>query len=664
MVSATNREDVIGFLKANDFEVTDMGDRIYGDHVSSGKKTSIWLPNTTNDRNAIMEELRRFGATPGVDDGIVLVPTMTSFGTEFLKLATKLHLQVRTFNFYLDGPFVQNINNAKQKPKLSAQSGRRAANFFRKYRRPELLSGVLDVNLRTVGDMPTWRVPQPYAVNGRAGHDLLVQLIHDATSMQTRPRLTLVTGAAGSGKSILFSGFFTWLYDRFHNTKPQSGRAVRPLPIVPDDLVLNEGYSTEELMEAVGQSSGVRPVGKALLAWMITSGRASLLFDGIDEFLAGHRSFFREIQKVYLQDGQADIYMFFRDSLLATNEPLSEMLAELRLKSQVDVREYRLSSWDEAPASDSDPRRALVWLRVEGRLPERGERETQETSKILQYLAKEDNWELAALPFFCEFLIKRAQVDPNGDKSGDRFDLLEDVLQRLVEREWDKLALSRHAYGVAAEDAFISSGRLSKLNDWIGTSSWLSRFRLKTTQQGRRTRLTDPKFALVQALNDVRRRLGANGIYSVLEHVAFDHQTSMSADGNPSWVLKNDYLFAMYKKYVPDANANAHDFAERVLRQFALFGEGEFGLTFAHPILAEFLAARFVVGALKSGKSHVHAMIDRPPPQSSVFFDYIAREVRNDKSLRALLEAQQSNKELSGRARENLAAILALRTND
>src|SRR5690606_27428578 len=89
------------------------------------------------------------------------------------------------------------------------------------------------------------RVPQPYvamtdlgAVAGgfQSGPDLLAHLQAELALPAETPRLTVVLGHAGAGKSVLFSSLFAALHQKFTADKRAQRDGCRPILFLPGHI--------------------------------------------------------------------------------------------------------------------------------------------------------------------------------------------------------------------------------------------------------------------------------------------------------------------------------------------------------------------------------------------------------------------------------------------
>jgi hypothetical protein len=470
----------------------------------------------------------------------------------------------------------------------------------------------------------------------------------------------------------LFSAFFTYLYSAFQQAKLQQREASRPVAILPSHLAGLAAMRTGDLLNALTTTVGARPMSQALLDWSLKTGRALLLCDGIDEFFAEQTDFFAEIDRRHLSGGQARYYIFLRDSLLGTSPSLGKLVSDLTARG-VATRIYRMLKWQQAAGrvdDAADPRRTMVWLRREGRRPGPGEADTTATADILREMrASPVLWELAGLPLFCELIITELS---QGGAAGtvDEYDLLELLLDRLASREWDKLAPFDATGRGAQEEAFIWSQRVGELMNWTQAGDWS--LSLRRRQPDRKTAPAGDDMA--GALAAIRRRYGTKGLYEILEEIAFDYRcpggkaasgkvTSGKVTGGKTAPLARGFglgsLLAKYRQKTGGMDKLIESQGQRILTQFALFTQGnERTVDFAHPIVADFLAARYALRSLRAAPGDACRLLDHAEPDGApVFFGYLRREIARDAKLHRSLRTAAASPKASADCRTRIALI-------
>jgi hypothetical protein len=683
MIGEPSVREVSEFLAADGYVVAveGSGARLLARDGTGRKRDDlrVWLPTLAPGgelpAQALMAEMAQARAAEPATANLILLQTLPALGTDFLRAATEAHALVRTFGFFFDSPYRQ--GGAAGPVGSGAGAARKAADLFRSEDlfRPELLIGSDAVHaLRASPGAGEWRVAQPFVIQtsvdaphggAHAGADLLPQLIADAAAPAAGASMTLVVGPAGIGKSILFSAFFTYLYSAFQQAKLQQRESARPIAILPSHLAGLPAMRTGDLFDALTTTVGARPMSQELLDWSLKTGRALLLCDGIDEFFAEQTDFFAEIDRRHLSGGQARYYVFLRDSLLGTSPSLAKLVSDLTARG-VATRIYRMLKWQQAAGrvdDAADPRRTMVWLRREGRRPGPGEADTAATADILREMrASPVLWELAGLPLFCELIITELSQG-GGTKTVDEYDLLELLLDRLASREWDKLAPFDATGRGAQEEAFIWSRRVGELMNWTQAGDW------SLSLGGRRPKAAPSGDDMAGALAAIRRRYGTRGLYEILEEIAFDYRcpagkaaSGKAAGGKavpPARGFGLGSLIAKYRQKTGGMDKLIESQGQRILTQFALFTQGnERTVDFAHPIVADFLAARYVLRSLRATPGDACRLLDHAEPDDApVFFGYLRREVVRDAKLHKSLRAVAASARLPADCKSRIARV-------
>ena len=300
------------------------------------------------------------------------------------------------------------------------------------------------------------RIPQPFSIieNGEAisgGDDLLVAL-RDDLNKGREPRLRLVIGTAGAGKSLLFKSLFTLMYERFIREKAKTLSFPRPVPLVPEYMHDVYSFRTRELISAFLRSDVASPVTPETFEWMLVNGYCSWFFDGLDELYAGDTEFFDYILDLLTRPGsEARILICARDSLLTTNEAFYRFLEEFPPGAEGSVQVCRLDDWKK------NSKRALAWLRTEGRTPKDQETDTHTISTFLGTVSKSEALEnITRVPYYCDLILQSFQEDGKLDFEDD-FAVLEHAISNLVEREKQKGLLSENYFEQGGFDEWLKT---------------------------------------------------------------------------------------------------------------------------------------------------------------------------------------------------------------
>jgi hypothetical protein len=239
----------------------------------------------------------------------------------------------------------------------------------------------------------------------------------------------------------------------------------------------------------------------------------------------------------------------------------------------------------------------------------------------------------------------------------------------LANREWDKLAPFDATGRGAQEEAFIWSQRVGELMSWSQAGDWSLPLRRKQP---------DPKRAsdsvaegdMAGALAAIRRRYGTKGLYEILEEIAFDYRCRGDGKGMggkaapPARGFGLGSLLAKYRERSRQTEGGMDKLVEsqgqRILTQFALFTQGNARtVDFAHPTVADFLAARFALRSLRATPGDACRLLDHAEPgDAPVFFGYLRREVARDAKLHKSLRTVAASPKLPVDCRSRIARIM------
>lgn len=296
------------------------------------------------------------------------------------------------------------------------------------------------------------RVLQRYSeigANGekRDGVDLLETLLAGLRTAEG-PKVRIVVGRAGIGKSVLFSSLFTRLYDDFLDLKKRRTSRPRPVPFVPRHLRDLPVPRMRLLVENFLRTDVALPVTQEAFRWLLGQGFVTWMFDGLDELYAGDVEFFEELTDFVTAPGsRAQVTLFCRDSLVSTSDSFQEFRELLEVSDFLTI--YRLSEWDH------QAKRAFAWMAMEERTPGAGEADTPPVAGFLHELKAAPTLDsLSGLPFYCELLLEEFR-DGQLQRHADEVSLLDFVVDRMIRREVDK--------GLLALDLFDEHG----LEDWL-----------------------------------------------------------------------------------------------------------------------------------------------------------------------------------------------------
>ncbi len=447
------------------------------------------------------------------------------------------------------------------------------------------------------------RVPQPFFVRHgldpdartEGGEDLVEHLHRALCRPPERPRLRLIDGSAGIGKTVAFRALVAALYPSFLTAKAQRQAHPRPIPFDEQPLRAagsraGAGGRVDDLIDAVIQTELASPVAPTQFDWLLVHGFATWMFDGLDEIYGGDERFYPKLRALLTQPGSvAQILICTRDSLL-TSSPRTRAFLEERLAAGDDVEIYELAPWEEGTwRAYSQAELLAAPSPVSLASPARQAQDVVESLAATPSLAA-----LASLPFYCCELVKLAQEDgalfegPDGTRR-DEFDVMELVVLRMLARERGK-------------DLF-------EWRDFAGPGEGA--------------------------------RLGQERILELVQLVAH-HRDRQATEGDGLAELPVRVIADLLGIGVDSLDPETPSGRSLVLAvvQLAFFGMGaeEGSVDFSHPLLAEYLAARYAVELLRRRRTDAslrHALGTAEIREDSVLERYIAREVRRDPVLRS-----------------------------
>ena len=310
---------------------------------------------------------------------------------------------------------------------------------------PRTASVIADIRRRASEDV---RIPQPFRNDGEdeLGDDLLVRLL-DELANPYGPKIRFVVGRAGIGKSYLFRALFGRLYRDFLDSKSRQRTHARPIPLLPEHLKGSRNRISHVINNFLHDDIA-SPISRRTFEWLLTSGFATWMLDGLDELYAGDSEFFDELFDLVADvDSKAQITIWCRDSLLTTSDSFSEFLETC---SDLDiVQVFHLSEWRRRH------KRQFAWQRLKGRPVRANERDPVEVSDFLESVERNSTLRaISGLPFYCDLLLSEAQEGQLLEVQDD-VELLNSAIDQMVAREMDK--------GLLHAEEFEQDG----LSDWM-----------------------------------------------------------------------------------------------------------------------------------------------------------------------------------------------------
>lgn len=345
----------------------------------------------------------------------VVAHTFEGFSQDFRAEATKYEVLLRVPVQFFDTPF--------------------------KYEEaPQIRSAIKELR------SPVARIPQPYSVlsmgiSQDGGGDLLEQLWNEFY-FPDRPRLRIVVGPAGIGKTWLFRALFSRLYDHFLKQKSRLEFFPRPIPLIPSYLQTGM-LRTHELLNSFMDSEVASPVRLETFKWMVAQGYASWLFDGLDELYMEDPEFFDVLTELLTRpDNRAQVLVCARESLLTSCEAFAEFLSDYG--ADPTVRVYRLEGW----GHQSKVSFARLYF------------DPPRDSQFITYISRTDSLRsLSSLPYYCDLLRKIFEQERDRDFVDD-VALIDHVVGQIIEREKGK--------GLLRLEDFVANG----FHEWLETVAW------------------------------------------------------------------------------------------------------------------------------------------------------------------------------------------------
>ena len=383
----------------------------------------VWLKEKNRSEYDLLDKIEETSTRYPSARRTILVPTSGGLSRDFRTRASELRVKIRVPVQFFDAPF--RVESA-----------------------PNVSSAIASLR----DDFPEY-IPQPYkdhSKNAEFGTDLLTDLKNKYTTGEQYSNLRIIVGPAGSGKSIFFKSLFTELYDHFMQKKNQQENFPRPTPLLPEYLRDGSSIRTRVLIDDFLRTDVAQPVSFDAFEWMLENGYSMCLFDGLDELYTGDKDFFEYILDFITRpETKAQFLICARNSLLTTNDSFARMLEEFPPENN-PIEVYELCDW-EMPS-----KRALAWLRLEGRVPYK-EDDTKKVSDFLMTLHQNPIFvTISRLPYYYSLLLDEYREDKSSFGAfQSEFSLLEHIIQKIVEREMAK--------GLISKDHFESDG----LDEWL-----------------------------------------------------------------------------------------------------------------------------------------------------------------------------------------------------
>lgn len=433
------------------------------------------------------------------------------------------------------------------------------------------------------------RVPQPFSSKRlwcsdpaarQQGSDLAADLQAAITGPAQGPKVRIICGNAGSGKSVAFNALVASLYRDFIEAKRSRQLRRRPIVFLPSHLRSASAGYVDDVIAAVKHTDAAEAVPAEQFRWLLMNGHAVWMFDGLDEFYAGSGDFFTFIEEALSEPGsEAQFIIGTRDSLMSSNAALKSFV-ERRLAQGNDVEVYELAPWT------ANAWRKKAALEIEAR---KGVEVSQEQAERFVWELENSTHlsALAQLPFYCSVLLE--SFLKHGSLPEDEFEAVESLINSMVDREQGK--------NIFRWQDFVDIERLSEFVEQETERQGLCR------AQGHNLHEFVQNLLTCEGRNILLDLIGAVALETWRTAEGKDTPASMPVAGIRELPGLATLPFGLNSEVVHRLRT--------VIVQFAFFGPGRKAgcVDFAHPILRDYLAARYAVATLKSALCENDALL-------------------------------------------------------
>ena len=344
----------------------------------------------------------------------ILASSREGFSRDLLQKLTRTRVNLRVSSQFFDTPF-----KSEESPKAT--------------------SAIKDIRSRADSQK---RIPQPFSLDadhGEIEQDIFVQLRKELERSEG-PTVRIIVGRAGIGKSFLFDALFKKFYDDFQAAKKRHQIWPRPIPLLPEHLKGTHTLRTETLIDNFLRTDVASPIGRKTFEWLLVSGFATWMLDGLDELYAGDAEFFEYLlDLVTTPYSKAQITMWCRDSVLTTSDAFGNFQ---KICSNSDtLKIYRLSEWTRPL------KKKFVLLKMRQSSQEIIEENiARDVDKFLSIIDSNPTLKsLSGLPFYCDLILKQFQNEESLNFSDD-VELLNQVINQMVDREIKKGLLNMRSF--------------------------------------------------------------------------------------------------------------------------------------------------------------------------------------------------------------------------
>lgn len=310
------------------------------------------------------------------------------------------------------------------------------ADFFDATFRSELSldKGITDSKKEIVDEtkkLENLLIPQPYrkvhadSQNEGTKEDLVKDLTNLFSKTTKDPKVVILVGPAGAGKSAAFNLIYAKTYDHFIERKKKREAACRPIPLTPKHIKRNRGAELDDVIDSFIQEEVSKSLKKEAFNWLVDAGYSSLFIDGLDEILASDTKVFDEyfLDRLTAAGSRAKVLLCVRDSLLQSCTELKNFI-EYGGDGLVEILELQ------------------PWGKEQHREFSKKVHKKENQEKFNSLVSQEAIKPIAQNAFCCkqiaELLESNIQAIPR-----NTFDLYDTLLKNFLEREKSKGLFNR-----------------------------------------------------------------------------------------------------------------------------------------------------------------------------------------------------------------------------